>query len=56
MANRNAIVIGGSMAGLCAARVLSEFYDRVTVIDTTPTLRVRMNGPGFRKAATCMRC
>jgi 2-polyprenyl-6-methoxyphenol hydroxylase-like FAD-dependent oxidoreductase len=26
-------VIGGSMAGLCAARVLSGFYDKVTVID-----------------------
>src|SRR5882762_5468979 len=33
MSNRNAIVIGGSMAGLCAARVLSEFYDKVTVLD-----------------------
>ncbi len=31
--NSHAIVIGGSMAGLCAARVLSGFYDRVTVID-----------------------
>src|SRR6266851_7119298 len=30
---RNAIVIGGSMAGLCAARVLSEFYDKVIVLD-----------------------
>jgi len=33
MANRSAVVIGGSMAGLCAARVLSEFYDKVTVLD-----------------------
>ncbi len=33
MSSRNAIVIGGSMAGLCAARVLSEFYDEVTVLD-----------------------
>jgi 2-polyprenyl-6-methoxyphenol hydroxylase-like FAD-dependent oxidoreductase len=33
MANSHAIVIGGSMAGLCAARVLSKFYDKVTVID-----------------------
>ena len=33
MANRNAIIIGGSMAGLCAARELSRFYDKVTVID-----------------------
>ncbi len=33
MANTHAIVIGGSMAGLCAARALSKFYDKVTVID-----------------------
>src|ERR1700685_4703240 len=33
MANTHAIVVGGSMAGLCAARVLSRFYDKVTVID-----------------------
>jgi 2-polyprenyl-6-methoxyphenol hydroxylase-like FAD-dependent oxidoreductase len=30
---RHAIVIGGSMAGLCAARVLSDFYEKVTVVD-----------------------
>jgi hypothetical protein len=28
-----AIVIGGSLAGMCAARVLSEFVDAVTVIE-----------------------
>src|SRR5271154_6996175 len=33
MARNHAVVIGGSMAGLCAARVLSGFYDKVTVID-----------------------
>src|SRR5260370_42583614 len=33
MANTHAIVMGGSMAGLCPARVLSKFYDKVTVID-----------------------
>jgi 2-polyprenyl-6-methoxyphenol hydroxylase-like FAD-dependent oxidoreductase len=33
MANNHAIVIGGSMAGLCTARVLSDFFARVTVID-----------------------
>ena len=33
MAKQHAIVIGGSMAGLCAARVLSGFYEKVTVID-----------------------
>lgn len=29
----HAIVIGGSIAGLFAARVLSEFFDRVTILD-----------------------
>ena len=33
MAKQHAIVIGGSMAGLCAARVLSDFFEKVTVID-----------------------
>ncbi|BBX95164.1 FAD-dependent oxidoreductase [Mycobacterium lacus] len=30
---RHAVVIGGSIAGLCAARVLSDFYSRVTVFE-----------------------
>ena len=29
----HAVVIGGSVAGLCAARVLSKAFDRVTVLD-----------------------
>lgn len=29
----HALVIGASIAGLCAARVLSDFYDRVTVFE-----------------------
>ena len=29
----HAIVIGASLGGLCAARVLSDFYDRVTVYE-----------------------
>jgi 2-polyprenyl-6-methoxyphenol hydroxylase-like FAD-dependent oxidoreductase len=33
MKGAHAIVIGGSMAGLSAARVLSDSFDRVTVID-----------------------
>jgi flavin-dependent dehydrogenase len=32
-ARGHAVVIGGSMAGLLAARVVSEYFDRVTVID-----------------------
>lgn len=30
---RHAVVIGGSMAGLLAARVLTGYFDRVTIID-----------------------
>ncbi|HVN64800.1 MAG TPA: hypothetical protein VMT58_09200 [Candidatus Binataceae bacterium] len=33
MAKRRAIVVGGSLAGLCAARSLTDYYDEVTVID-----------------------
>lgn len=33
VADRNAIVVGGSMAGLLAARVLSDLFDRVTIIE-----------------------
>lgn len=32
-ARESAIVIGASIGGLCAARVLSDFYDRVTLFD-----------------------
>ena len=33
MDKTRAVVIGGSMAGLCAARVLSKHFDKVTVLD-----------------------
>src|ERR1700753_4027003 len=43
---RHAVVIGASIGGLCAARVLAEFFDRVTVFerDELPA------GPGNRTA------
>ena len=42
----HAIVIGASIAGLCAARVLADFFDRVTVYD-----RDRLpDSPGHRQA------
>jgi 2-polyprenyl-6-methoxyphenol hydroxylase-like FAD-dependent oxidoreductase len=34
----HAIVIGGSMAGLLAARVLSEHFERVTIIERDPLI------------------
>jgi 2-polyprenyl-6-methoxyphenol hydroxylase-like FAD-dependent oxidoreductase len=33
MQAKRAVVVGGSIAGLCAARVLAPFFDRVTVVD-----------------------
>src|SRR5207249_4346301 len=33
MKTQRAVVIGGSIAGLCAARVLADYFDRVTVVD-----------------------
>jgi 2-polyprenyl-6-methoxyphenol hydroxylase-like FAD-dependent oxidoreductase len=44
--SKHAIVIGASIAGLCAARVLSDFYERVTVYerDELP------EGPSHRSA------
>lgn len=33
MSNHSAIVIGGSMSGLLAARVLTDFFERVTIIE-----------------------
>lgn len=33
MSRNHAVVVGGSMVGLCAARVLSRHFDHVTVLD-----------------------
>jgi len=33
MTRKHAVVIGGSLAGLSAGRILSDFFDQVTVID-----------------------
>jgi len=42
----SSIVIGGSIAGLLSARVLSDYYDKVTIIerDTLPTNAEYRNG------------
>src|SRR5262249_32761054 len=46
LAGRPAIVIGGSVAGLLAARVLADYLDQVIVIDrdTFPTLPAHRGG------------
>src|SRR5947209_690998 len=33
MSTRNAVVIGGSIGGLCTARVLADRFERVTIVD-----------------------
>lgn len=44
-AGRHAVVVGGSMAGLLAARVLADHFERVTIVE-----RDRLpDGPEFRK-------
>ena len=35
-AGRHALVLGGSLAGLLAARVLSDHFDRVTIVERDP--------------------
>lgn len=44
--NRHAVVIGGSIAGLTAARVLTNHFDKVTIIerDTLPARPVQRKG------------
>ena len=48
-------MIGASLAGLCAARVLSDFYERVTVFERDELPSTRATAPPSRKAAmfTC---
>jgi 2-polyprenyl-6-methoxyphenol hydroxylase-like FAD-dependent oxidoreductase len=36
--NKHAVVIGGSLAGLMAARVLSDFAERVTILERDPVV------------------
>src|SRR4051812_20530526 len=43
MASTHAVVVGGSFAGMCTARVLRDSFDRVTVIE-----RDSLDGEGER--------
>ncbi|MFN8556730.1 MAG: monooxygenase [Dehalococcoidia bacterium] len=50
---RHALVIGGSMGGLLAARALADFYDQVTVVERdrlTPEVAARKGVPQGRHA------
>ncbi len=45
MGQKHAIVIGASLGGLCAARVLSSFFDRVTLYDRDPLPQIPAHRP-----------
>lgn len=42
----HAVVVGGSIAGMIAARVLSEFFERVTVLERDAETRAASHRPG----------
>jgi flavin-dependent dehydrogenase len=54
-AGPQAIVVGGSIAGLIAARVLSDFFEQVLVIERDE-IADRPVISRFRRAITSMRC
>ena len=51
-----AVVMGSSMAGLLAARVLSERFERVVVIERDPLPPIGEHRRGVPQAGTCTAC
>ena len=51
--NRHAVVIGGSLAGLLAARVLTDRFERVTVIERDASPKKLCRAGASRSHATC---
>ena len=52
----HAVVLGASMSGLLAARVLADAYQRVTVIDRDPLPERAADRKECRGAGTRTRC
>ena len=52
----HAVVIGGSLAGLMAARVLSDHFSRVTILERDAYLMPLSFARAYRKRAMCMCC
>ena len=53
---RHAVVVGGSLAGMLAARVLSDHFDDVTLLSATTSLRPRPPAKDCRRAGTRTHC
>jgi 2-polyprenyl-6-methoxyphenol hydroxylase-like FAD-dependent oxidoreductase len=54
MIGAHAVVLGASMAGLLAARVLADFYESVTVVERDELPDTAANRRGCRRVATPM--
>lgn len=50
---RHAVVVGGSMAGMLAARVLADHFERVTLLERD---RYAEDGPVPRRGVTSTPC
>ena len=55
-AGRHAVVIGGSLGGLFAARVLADFFDNVTILDRDVFPVTPDHRKGFHNRIMHMHC
>jgi len=53
---RQAVVIGGSIAGILAARVLADHFEHVTVVERDRCPDGPSRGGGRRTTGTCTLC
>ena len=56
LVGKRGLVLGGSMAGLLFARVLSEFYAQVTIVDRDRLTGVTGPRRGVPQGPTRTRC
>ena len=56
MARERAVVLGGSMAGTLAARVLSESFSEVLVVDRDDLVGVQVSRRGTHTRTTRTAC
>ena len=54
--HRQAVVLGGGFAGLLTARVLSDQFDQVTLVERDPLPEDAVFRSGVPNPATCTAC